>query len=292
MIQSMTGYALAADMLSGYEITVELRSVNHRFFEFSPRVPRAYVFLEDKLKALVGKYVARGKVDLNVKIIQPEEKELSVKVNTTLARAYLNELTRLSEELSVHNDVTVSDFLNFQDIFDKRRPEEDLEAIEGYVLGVAKTACEKLVLMRTAEGERLLADINENLLGIRASLSQVERIAPDTVKEYRERLYSKLCEVLNDNPDPQRVLTEAAIFAERVATDEETVRLNSHLDMFASLLEGGERQVGRKLDFVVQEMNREVNTIGSKAQSLEVTKHVVSMKSDIEKIREQIQNVE
>lgn len=292
MTGSMTGYGRAQETIGGKEIGVEIKSVNHRFFEFSPRVPRAYAYLEDKLKALVNAGVSRGKVDLSVSIVALEGSTAKVEINRALAGEYLAALRGLGGELGIADDITLSAISRFSDIFAVRRQEEDEDEIWQAVRQVAQRALEKFLAMRAAEGEKLADDIRGRLLAIEGHVTEIERQAPKTAEDYRTRLEAKIAEILADRQiDEARILTEAAIFAERVAADEETVRLRSHIAQFRQIL-SAEKQVGRKLDFLVQELNREANTIGSKAQDINISRAVVEIKSEIEKIREQIQNLE
>lgn len=292
MISSMTGYGKAQQLIGGREISVEIRSVNHRFFEFSARVPRSMAYLEEKLKSLVYGQVSRGKVDVSLTVVSLEEPDAQVQINTPLAKGYLEALRGLSQELKVEDDITLSSLARFHDIFVLRRVELDADALWEAVRQVAQEALEHYLAMRAAEGEKLRADILERLDIIEGYVSQVEERSPQTVEEYRARLYAKLSEVLqNQQIEEQRILTEAAIFAEKIAVDEETVRLRSHIAQLREFLQSGQ-PVGRKMDFLVQEFNREANTIGSKAQDIEIAKTVVELKSEIEKIREQVQNIE
>ena len=292
MISSMTGYGKAQQLIGGREISVEIRSVNHRFFEFSARVPRSMAYLEEKLKSLVYGQVSRGKVDVSLTVVSLEEPDAQVQINTPLAKGYLEALRGLSQELKVEDDITLSSLARFHDIFVLRRVELDADALWEAVRQVAQEALEHYLAMRAAEGEKLRADILERLDIIEGYVSQVEERSPQTVEEYRARLYAKLSEVLqNQQIEEQRILTEAAIFAEKIAVDEETVRLRSHIAQLREFLQSGQ-PVGRKMDFLVQEFNREANTIGSKAQDIEIAKIVVELKSEIEKIREQVQNIE
>ena len=292
MTGSMTGYGRAQELLGGKEIAVEIKSVNHRFFEFSPRVPRAFAHLEEKLKALVNASVSRGKVDLSVSVITVEGTTANVEINRGLAAEYLAALRGLGDELGLEDDISLSAIARFSDIFVVRRQEEDEDLVWQMVRQVAEKAVGRFLDMRAAEGEKLAADIRERLASIETNLGQIEELASKTDEDYRLRLTAKITEILGDRQiDEARILTEAAIFSERVAVAEETVRLRSHIAQFRHILEK-EKQVGRKLDFLVQEFNRETNTIGSKAQDLQVSRLVVEIKSDIEKIREQIQNLE
>ena len=278
MIRSMTGYGRAQETLGGRDITVEIRAVNHRYFEYSSRLPRAYGYLDDKLKGLLQSAISRGKVDVSLTMQTIDGGGTDVSINRTLAADYLRELRQLGEELGVEDDVTLSVLSRFGDIFTVRKAAEDAVA--------------RFVAMRQVEGQRLKEDVLNRLEVIEQAVAGVEERSPQTVAEYRARLTAKLQELLQTTSiDQQRILTEAAIVAEKLAVDEETVRLRSHIAQLRDILELPEA-VGRKLDFLVQEMNREANTIGSKAQDVQIARLVVDIKSNIEKIREQIQNIE
>ena len=292
MVRSMTGFGRAQRIVDRWDITVELRSVNHRFLEYSARVPRAYAYLEEKLKGYLKASISRGKVDVSVTIQPVSGSAARVTIDHSLAKEYRDALAELAEDLQVKNDITVSKLARFGDIFTITRVQEDEDQVWAAVSQVAQEAVERFVSMREEEGRRMEADLRSRLCTIEGLVGQVEERSPQTVEAYRNRLYNRLQEVLADKAvDQQRILTEAAIFAEKVAVDEETVRLRSHIHQFRQILDSGE-PVGRKLDFLVQEFNRESNTIGSKAQDMEVARMVVDLKAEIEKIREQIQNVE
>lgn len=292
MIRSMTGYGKAQKLVDGREIAVEIRSVNHRFFEFSARVPRSMGYLEEKLKSFVYQYVSRGKVDVSVTVVSIDEMDSQVLVNTPLAKGYLDALRNLSRELGVEDDVTMSTLARFHDIFVLQKADADADALWEAVRQVTEEALTSYLAMRAAEGEKLRADILNRLDVIEGYVARVEERSPKTVEEYRAKLYAKLCEVLGDQQiDQQRILTEAAIFADKIAVNEETVRLRSHIAQMRQFLQSPQ-PVGRKMDFLVQEFNREANTIGSKAQDIEIATIVVELKSEIEKIREQVQNIE
>lgn len=292
MLRSMTGYGRSQKMVGGRDILVEIRAVNHRYFEFSARVPRVYGYLEEKMKSFVQSRVSRGKIDVNVTVFTVEGQDAVVELNKSLAQGYLGALRSASDEFQLKDDLSLSVLSRFPDIFSVRKAPEDEEVIWEAVKTVAEEALERFVLMREKEGEKMYQDISGRLDTIEGWVGDVEKLSPETTKAYRERLYAKLSEVLEGNGiDENRILTEAAVFSERVAVDEETVRLRSHLHQYRSLLDAGE-PVGRKLDFLTQEVNREINTIGSKAQDLAITRIVVDLKSEVEKIREQIQNIE
>lgn len=292
MVRSMTGFGRAQATVDGRDILVEIRSVNHRFFEFSARVPRAYGYLEEKLKSFLQTKISRGKVDVGVTIVTVEGADVQVEVNRPLAKSYADALHALAAELKLTDDVSVTALARQPDVLTVRKRPEDEDELWTDVRTVLEQAAQRFVSMREAEGGRLLEDCLARLTAIERGVAQVEERSPAVVADYRERLAARLREVLADkNIDEQRILTEAAIFADKTAVAEETVRLRSHIAQFREIVRLGE-PVGRKLDFLVQEFNREANTIGSKAQDLEVARVVVDMKSEIEKIREQIQNME
>lgn len=298
MLRSMTGYGRAQKIINGRDILVEVRSVNHRYYEYSSRIPRAYSYIDEKLKALLKSAISRGKAEVSVTINNIEGKDTVIAVNKDVAEGYVNALRSLNQQMGtdgecwLEDDIKLSKLLKMPDIFTIQKAPDDEEQVWADVAEVASEAIAKFVDMRTTEGERLFADVNSKADLILEMVGKVEELSPQTVENYRSRLYKKLSEVLESkNIDEQRILTEAAIFSEKIAVDEETVRLRSHIAQLKEMLVN-EEAIGRKLDFIVQEMNREVNTIGSKAQDLNITKIVVDMKAEIEKIREQIQNIE
>ena len=292
MVMSMTGFGRAELSVGNRDIIVEMKSVNHRYFEFSCRTSRGYSFLEDKLKKYVGERISRGKVDMYVSVTDNDDSSVEVELNKPLASGYIDAMKTLADEYGITNDTSVSVLSRFNDIFQITRPPADEDAVFADVKVAVDEALERFLSMRQAEGEKLKEDIlgrAEKIIGI---VGEIEERSPQTVQEYRDRLYAKLSEVLQStNIDDQRILTEAAIFADKVAVDEETVRLRSHFDQMKQFLESGE-PVGRKLDFIVQEMNREANTIGSKVNDSVLAHKVVDIKGEIEKIREQVQNIE
>ena len=292
MIKSMTGYGRFEQTIDGKDITVEIRSVNHRFFEFSAKTSRGYGFLEDKLKSFVQSQVSRGKIDMYVSIVSLDDGAVVVEVNKTLAGGYVNALRSLAEDFGLTDDISVSTVARYSDIFTVRRAQEDEDAVWEAVKTVAQGAVDSFIAMREREGAKLKADVVQRADTIIAAVEEVEKASPETLARYRERLYNKVSELLGDRSvDEQRIITECAIFADRIAVDEETVRLRSHIEQLRAVLDSNE-PAGRKLDFIVQEINRETNTIGSKCQNAAIAKLVVDMKCDIEKIREQIQNIE
>ncbi len=298
MLRSMTGYGRSQKLLNGRDILVEIRSVNHRYYEYSSRIPRAYNYIDDKLKTLLKSGISRGKVEVAVTVNNIEGRDTVIAVNKDVAAGYVEALRALNREMGadgsdwLEDDIKLSKLMKLPDIFTVQKAPEDEEQIWSDISQVAAEALARFVDMRQTEGERLKNDVIEKAEAVLDMVSQVEVLSPQTVANYRERLYKKMTEVLEGKEiDEQRILTEAAIFSEKIAVDEETVRLRSHVSQLVTML-NSEEAVGRKLDFIVQEMNREVNTIGSKAQDLNVTKLVVNMKAEIEKIREQIQNIE
>lgn len=295
MIRSMTGYGRGEGAYEGVNITVELRSVNNRYLDCSVKMPRTYIFAEEALKERVQNKVGRGKVDVFVNIAHTGGEALSVTVNEELAKGYIDALWRLYElggGQKVKMDYSATDLARFQDVLIVEKQEEDLEAVKEQLLEVLDRALDDFNAMRSREGEKLSADILSRAETIEGLTALVEDRSPKTVSEYRARLEARMQEVLqNVQIEPARLLTEAAIFADKVAVDEETVRLRSHLGQLREMLSKG-GAVGRKLDFLIQEFNREANTIGSKCSDIEITKTVVDIKAEIEKIREQIQNIE
>lgn len=292
MIKSMTGFGRAQAEQNHMLITVELKSVNHRYFEFTPRVPRGYGFLEEKLKSFANSRIARGKVECFVTVETLDDNSAEVVVNHTLAGAYVKALTELEERYGLRNDVSASVLSRYPDVFTVRKSELDDEVVWESVRPVAQAAIEQLIQMRQAEGQKLKADIASRGALILDCVSFVEARSPETVKAYNEKLLNRLQELLTDvSVDEQRLLTEAAIYADKIAVAEETVRLRSHIDQLNCFLEA-EEPIGRKLDFLVQEINRECNTIGSKANDVDIARKVVDMKAEVEKIREQVQNIE
>ena len=292
MIKSMTGYGRYEGMVNGRGIVVEVKSVNHRYYEFSSRITRGYGFLEEKLKSYLQTKISRGKVDVFVSIETLEDADAQVLINHSLAAGYVSALRELAQKYGLLDDTTVSTISRYSDIFTIHKSPEDEDLIWASVKEATDKAVESFLTMRENEGQRLKEDVEERAKTILNLVAKVEERSPQTVAEYQQKLQTRLEEMLHDsNIDEQRLLTEAAIFADKVAVAEETVRLRSHIDQLNTMLESGE-PVGRKLDFLVQEMNREANTIGSKAVDSQIAYLVVDIKAEIEKIREQIQNIE
>lgn len=292
MAKSMTGFGRSEREIDGMLITVELKSVNHRYFEFFSRVPRAYSFIEEKIKSFVQSKVARGKIECSVTIEELDSDNVEVVVNHSLAGAYYDALKEMLGRYEVRDDISVGMLSRYPDILTVRKKAQDEEKLWENVKSVLSDALDAFINMRCVEGERLAQDVKTRCEYILECVSFVEERSPQTVKEYNEKLLSRLQELLDSvNIDEQRILTEAAIYADKIAVAEETVRLRSHISQLYSFLESNEA-IGRKMDFLVQEMNREANTIGSKANDIEIARKVVDIKAEIEKIREQIQNIE
>ncbi len=292
MIKSMTGFGRGHDVLNGRDITVEIRAVNHRYFEFSARLPRSMNFAEEKLKSLLQGKVNRGKTEVSVLVYNTGANDEKISVNTEVVGGYVEALRSVKERFELIDDLALSNILRIPDALNVVKEETDEEQLWADIKSVAEQALEKFIAMRETEGERMKADILSRLETIEGWVGFVESRSSIIVEEYRKKLYDRMCEVLDGKSvDENRILLEAGIFSEKIAVDEETVRLRSHIKQFRDMLESSDA-VGRKLDFLVQEMNRETNTIGSKVQDIEVTRIVVDQKSEIEKIREQIQNIE
>ena len=292
MIKSMTGYGRARETLNKRDITVEVRSVNNRYLDCTVKLPRAYVFAEDGIKACVQKAVSRGKVDVFVTIDSTGADEAVVAVNEGLAKGYFDALNLLQEKFGVKNDITAAALAKFPDVLTVTKAEEDLDSIAADICAVLDKALAAYNAMRAVEGGKLADDIGARASTIESCVGVVEERSPQTVAEYREKLTAKMQEVLESTAiDENRILQEAAIYADKVAVDEETVRLRSHIAQLRSMLQSV-KPVGRDMDFLVQEFNRECNTIGSKCKDLKITETVLQMKAEVEKIREQVQNVE
>ena len=289
---SMTGYGSAKGSVESQEITVELKSVNNRYLDCSVRLPRNFLFAEDTVKQAVSAGVSRGKVDVFVSAQASQDSGTVVSVNEDLARGYRDAVSHIAETLGLESGLNAFNIARFPDVLAVERRELDKDKAAAALSEITAKAVEEFNAMREREGERLRRDMLGKLETIEGLVSVVEERSPQTVKEYRERLEARLRDILADRSlDEQRVITEAAIFADRTAVDEETVRLRSHIAQFRTMLEEGS-PIGRKMDFLVQEFNRESNTIGSKCSDASLAKVVVDLKSEIEKIREQLQNVE
>ena len=292
MVKSMTGYGRARETRNGRDITVEVRSVNNSYLDCSVKMPRVYIFAEDAVKSLVQGAVSRGKVDVFITIDTKEAEGAIVTVNEALAEGYLRAIEHLQQAYGLEGDLTAYRLARFPDVLAVTKAEEDLEAVSADICAVLSQALTAYNTMRSTEGQKLAEDILGRLDTIEALTAAVEARSPQTVAEYREKLLARMQEVLNSTTiDESRILTEAAIFADKVAVDEETVRLRSHLSQLREMLQGSE-PVGRKLDFLIQEVNREANTIGSKCNDVAIARKVVDLKAEVEKIREQVQNIE
>lgn len=293
-VKSMTGFGRASDSFEGKIINIELKSVNHRYFDFNAKLGREFIFLEDKLKSAISQNVTRGKIDLYMYVEYGEgSDDYELQINGPLVKEYKNAYKKLKGQFGLKNDLTSSKIVRYDGVLKLKKAQLDEQAFTDAVLKVLDKAVLSYNQMRQVEGEKLVLSICEYLDSIVKTVNEIELLAVDSVKEYKTKLYEKIKETIATlDIDDARVLTEVAIFADKVDVGEETVRLKSHISQFRSLITESEGAVGKKLDFIVQEMNREINTIGSKCNSLDITKLVVETKSVIEKIREQIQNIE
>lgn len=292
MIKSMTGYGRAQSVVNNKDITIEIKSVNHRFFDFNTRIPRIYGFLEEKLKAHIQKQINRGKIDVFVYIVNSSESSVEVSLDRALLNGYLKSLYAMRDEFNLIDDISVSTIARNNDIFVIKKTEEDADSLWEDVKTVTDIAIKDFMTMRAKEGEKLKIDMLNSCDKIMEKVGIIEERSPETAKEYRAKLEERIKELIGDtNVDENRLIMETAIFADKIAVNEEVVRLKSHVSQLQGLL-NLTVPIGKKLDFIVQEMNREINTIGSKANDLEITRNVVDVKAEIEKIREQIQNIE
>ena len=292
MIKSMTGYGRAVETVNGREFTVELRSVNNRYLDCSVKLPRMLSFAEEAVKQAVKATVSRGKVEVYISAKSDNSDDTTIRLNKAVLEGYLAAMRQMTEEFGVRDDISVSTVSRLPEVFSVEKPEVDEEQLLSDLMAVVRKALEGYDAMRTTEGKALDTDLRTRGNTILALVAQVEQGNGQTVLDYRARLEAKLREVLEaTNIDESRILTEAAIFADKVAVDEETVRLRSHLKQMEAMLDGG-GAVGRKLDFLLQEMNREANTIGSKCTDVRLARIVVDIKAELEKIREQTQNIE
>ena len=292
MIKSMTGYGSAKGSAEGLEISIELKSVNNRYLDTSVRLPRSFLFAEDAVKSAVQSHISRGKVDVFISVDSSGADNMTVKVNEPFLRGYLEALRHIAEEYALPDDLSVMNVSRFPDVLSVEKKDLDAEAISAAICRIMEDALCDFDSMRLREGEKLRDDVLSRLSTIESLVSTVEAEAPKTVAQYRARLEQKMAEVLGSTGiDENRILAEAAIFADHIAVDEETVRLRSHISQLKTMINGNS-PTGRKIDFLIQEFNREANTIGSKCQNSDVAHIVVDLKSEIEKIREQIQNIE
>ena len=288
----MTGYGSAKGQAGDLQISVEVKSVNNRYLDASVRMPRSFLFAEDAVKSAIGRHISRGKVDMFINVDSSAADDMSVKVNEALLKGYIDAINLISGKFGLENDLTAVSAGRFPDILSVEKKDLDAEEISAGLVFVAEEALRDFDAMREREGEKLCTDVLSKLETISSLVAVVEEESPRTVEAYRNRLREKISEVLSSaGVDENRILAEAAIYADRVAVDEETVRLRSHMSQLRSMLAGGS-PIGRKIDFLIQEFNREANTIGSKCQNSDIAHVVVELKSEIEKIREQIQNIE
>lgn len=292
MIKSMTGYGVGTAEYNGKTFTVEIKSVNSRYSDFSIKLPRRYIFLEDAIRKAASEKIKRGKVDIFLNIEHNQKKGEVVTLNTELARSYHDALLKLSEELDVPCTAKAETFLRLPDIFSVEAEEEDNDEVSKAVLSALDVALEGYDKMREAEGAKLYDDLCSHLTFIENATKEIEDFSPNIVTSYHKRLEDRMRETLgNTEYDEARLMTEVAIFSDKVNTNEETVRLKSHTEQFRQMLSSSDA-VGRKIDFLIQEMNREINTIGSKSNDLTIARIVIDVKAEIEKLREQIQNIE
>lgn len=292
MVKSMTGYGRAVRTVEGREITVEVRSVNNRYLDCNVKLPRLFSFAEDAIKQKVKEYVTRGKVDVFVSVGACTVGDVNITLNRPVLEGYLAAMKTIAADYNVKDDITVNSLSRLPDVFTVEKSEEDEDALKAGVISVTEEALNAYNAMRLTEGAALETDLKDKAKNILSLVEKVEARSPITVAEYRARLQTKMLEVLESTSiDEARILTEAAIFADKVAVDEETVRLRSHLQQLDAMLSSAE-PIGRKLDFLMQEMNREANTIGSKGNDIEQARTVVDIKAELEKIREQMQNIE
>ncbi len=291
MLKSMTGFGRAEMIIEGFTVNAQIRSVNHRYMDIALRIPRVYNFLEDKIRKITAEYISRGKIEIAISIKEQEGDDRVITLNHALAENYINVLKELTS-FGIEDDIKVSTVARYNDIFSVEYKETDEDKMFEIINTALSSAFSEFNKMRSDEGERLEKDILSHLENILSELEKIEARSPETVKCYRENLEAKMRELLeNASIDESRLITETAIFADKVAIDEETVRLRSHIKAFKNAIKT-DKPIGKKLDFIIQEMNRETNTIGSKANDIEIASTVVEIKSEIEKIREQIQNIE
>ena len=288
----MTGFGRCEKTVEGYDIYVEIKAVNHRYADYNIKLPRVYNFLEDEIKRYLQQYIKRGKVDVFITIYRELDDSKEIVLNEALAGSYVNALKIIAEKFDVKDDITVSSVARYNDIFEIKRAQEDEELIKESVLDVLENAISGFMTAREREGEKLAKDmiVRNNL--IKGEVAKIEKIAPDTVIEHKNNIEARIRELIGDvSVDENRLLTETAIYADKLSVNEEIVRLKCHMEEFDRIMEKG-GAVGRRLDFLLQEMNREINTIGSKANNLEISNIVINVKAELEKIREQLQNLE
>ncbi|MBC8528787.1 YicC family protein [Christensenellaceae bacterium NSJ-44] len=291
-VASMTGYGRATAQIEGREMTVEVKTVNHRYLDIALRLPRVFSFLEDDIRKMLQSRLSRGHVEFYVNYRNHRDDSKSVEADVALAKAYMDAIGQLSASSGLQNDVTLSFISRLPEVLNVSETEEDQDALRELMRGVLSSALDQLKAMRLTEGQEMVRDVSGRIETILVLVGQIEARSTQTVDEYYQKLRARIAELLENVPvDPDRIATEAAVFADKASIAEETVRLRSHMQQFLDTLRG-EQPCGRKLDFIVQEMNREINTVGSKASDAEILSKVVDVKSEIEKIREQVQNIE
>lgn len=292
-VKSMTGYGKAQQAVGGKIINIEIKSVNHRYFDFNSHNAKSFSFMEDRMKKAVSRHISRGKIDLYLYVEFVESEGSEVLINRPLLQSYIKAFDELSNDFGLRNISSVTDVFRIPDVISVQCAELDEEALSAEILPILEQALDSYDNMRLIEGERLAEDCLKKLDTIEENVHKIEALVPKSLAAYKARLESKIKEVLeNREIDDARVLTEVAIFADKIAVDEEMVRLKSHLAQFREYLTNTDQPIGKKLDFLIQEMNREINTTGSKCNHIEITSLVLEVKSIIEKIREQIQNME
>ncbi len=292
MIKSMTGYGGAKDEVEAIAVTAELKSVNNRYLDVSVRLPKSCLFAEEAVRSAVANVISRGKVDVFITVDASKAEEAVIQVNESLAAAYLKAVRDTAEKFGLEGEISALSLVRFPEVLSTDKTDAGRDAVSNAIVQVLSQALEEFDAMRTREGEKLREDIEGKLRTLEAMVAKIEERSPQTVAEYREKLLGRMQEVLSDAAvDESRILQEAAIYADKVAVDEEMVRLKSHIAQFRLLLAAGS-PAGRKLDFLVQEMNREANTTGSKCADSDIARTVIDMKAELEKIREQIQNME
>ena len=292
MIRSMTGFGKATAVYADKTVSVEIKSVNHRYFEMYARIPRSCMQLEDLIRTQLQKKISRGKIEVNVNISFTGSEDVKISVNKEIFKSYLDAFKELSEEFDLKNDISSSIALRIPDVLTSEAKEIDIDKLWAEVCPVVDGAADSLVELRTKEGGRIAEDIISKCEFIKENVKYIDSRSADLVSEYENKLRNRIIQLLGDTKvDEQRLLTEVAIMADKVAVDEELIRLNSHCAALAEMFESGESN-GKKMDFIIQEMNREVNTISSKIGDIDITKKIIELKNCIEKIREQIQNIE
>lgn len=292
MIRSMTGYGRGEVLKGGKSFSVEIKTLNHRFSDISIKIPKQISFLEERVRETVNREISRGKIEVCIVYEDAGEKERNIRLDESLAETYIKALEIIRDKFNVKDDITVSLVAKFPDVIKIEDAEEDEEELWTLLKEALGTAIEAVIKMRENEGKKLEDSLLSKLELIEGKLNEIKKRAPEVVKEYKRKLESRIKELLEQNlPDESRLAMEVALFADKCSIDEEIVRLESHIDQMNDLLEKGS-PVGKKLDFLIQEMNREVNTIGAKASDLDITRCVVELKSEIEKLREQVQNIE